>query len=547
MDYCLPADLLYATKGEEELSGSAVQPDSSSFQDYCDSLPSFRPGEQTLLKSSRPDDKTLTYMYQIKMMSKRITTQVEELDDKDGAVLEKQITMKRDRRRKGKCSKGPKNNNNASSTNTNKEDGSSSSATINKPLSPKRMLKRKRFHNFCPYILAHDFLSFRRVDRVFHSVTIRLEEQLKLSNDDGVTSSPTIRNRPFIVFSISGDIFLQEQAVRIIGLLIAICRGAIDEDIIDCIFDEEFSSLVPAPPVPHMGLLSGEVTYMTWEGRMETILNARRTDRYSKGWNDEEVVSAVEEWEKELLNDVASGWYCNGESDDGRLNTETQWLENVLHPWARKTKVLLEDYRTWKASKATNTTSAGPSFLPLLESIDPVVPPVFEKVLYHLRQADSSGLWPTTTPNRQLVILSNAESQERALSVAHIDAKKDSQSRTSSYSFKEGEGGASGSFSVGAMPGEQCSQPKGNLLFPDLVKAAFELEVALCPDREPSSTIAINRNAQFRPHTDVGAGAGQSTSLIVGMGTYVGGDLVVEGAKKDIRYKAIEFDGWKER
>mmetsp|Transcript_11786 Transcript_11786/g.18148 ORF Transcript_11786/g.18148 Transcript_11786/m.18148 type:complete len:108 (+) Transcript_11786:762-1085(+) len=67
------------------------------------------------------------------------------------------------------------------------------------------------------------------------------------------------------------------------------------------------------------------------------------------------------------------------------------------------------------------------------------------------------------------------------------------------------------------------------------------------PTREPSSTIAINRNAQFRPHTDSGAGSGQSTSLIVGLGDYIGGDLVVEGVRKDIRYQAIEFNGWTQR
>jgi hypothetical protein len=51
----------------------------------------------------------------------------------------------------------------------------------------------------------------------------------------------------------------------------------------------------------------------------------------------------------------------------------------------------------------------------------------------------------------------------------------------------------------------------------------------------------------FRPHTDSGAGAGQSTSLIVGLGNYAGGELVVEGVEKDIRYKAIEFNGWTQR
>ena len=53
--------------------------------------------------------------------------------------------------------------------------------------------------------------------------------------------------------------------------------------------------------------------------------------------------------------------------------------------------------------------------------------------------------------------------------------------------------------------------------------------------------------AQFRPHTDNGAGAGQSTSLIVGLGNYAGGELMVEGVKKNIRYNPIEFNGWKER
>jgi hypothetical protein len=59
--------------------------------------------------------------------------------------------------------------------------------------------------------------------------------------------------------------------------------------------------------------------------------------------------------------------------------------------------------------------------------------------------------------------------------------------------------------------------------------------------------VAINRNAQFRPHVDSGAGAGQSTSLIVGLGTYVGGELMVEGDKYDIRYNPIEFNGWTQR
>ena len=130
--------------------------------------------------------------------------------------------------------------------------------------------------------------------------------------------------------------------------------------------------------------------------------------------------------------------------------------------------------------------------------------------------------------------------------MAHRKAKSNKETRSSAYSFTEGQGGASGSFSVGYMPGYNSKQPKSNFLFPELVQAAFELETKLWPSRA-SSTIAINRNAQFRPHTDSGAGAGQSTSLIVGFGTYSGGELMVEGEKHDIRYKAIEFNGWTQR
>ena len=41
------------------------------------------------------------------------------------------------------------------------------------------------------------------------------------------------------------------------------------------------------------------------------------------------------------------------------------------------------------------------------------------------------------------------------------------------------------------------------------------------PNRPPSSTIAINCNAQFKPHRDSGASS-PLQSMIVGLGDYVG-------------------------
>ena len=85
----------------------------------------------------------------------------------------------------------------------------------------------------------------------------------------------------------------------------------------------------------------------------------------------------------------------------------------------------------------------------------------------------------------------------------------------------------------------------------DVVAAVFALERALIarhfPSRQPSTMCAINRSARFRPHLDAGAGFGQRTSLIVGLGDYCGGALVVERGRKRHPLPPLEFDGWRER
>jgi hypothetical protein len=65
--------------------------------------------------------------------------------------------------------------------------------------------------------------------------------------------------------------------------------------------------------------------------------------------------------------------------------------------------------------------------------------------------------------------------------------------------------------------------------------------------RVPSSHCAVNCNAQFTLHVDSGRGQGQSVSMIVGLGDYLQGEIGVEGTYHGIRYKPLEFDGWKLR
>ena len=96
---------------------------------------------------------------------------------------------------------------------------------------------------------------------------------------------------------------------------------------------------------------------------------------------------------------------------------------------------------------------------------------------------------------------------------------------------------------------EGLATVQGNQLFPDLVHAIFALENELIAKRtlthrRPSTHCAINFNVEFTPHLDSGIRGGNDTSLIVGIGTYSGGGLVVEGIVHNIRHCPLEFDGW---
>ena len=539
VEYLLPADFLF--------TGTT----SDARNDFFASLANFKAGQHLSQETNIKSD-GLAYLCKLKKLMQLLTTQIVELDQSDpSAVLEKEFNNKRRKRHRTKKQqqrddrKRDKNEKNVKNDSVENDKIENSKTENSKPYNnvtpqktedtavPVRVLRRRRFHNFTPRVMAHEFLSYRRLDRFYHCATVRFD------------------NRPFLALSLTGDMFLHGQAVRVIGLWLALARNLIDKDIVECIFDEQYPHLIPTPPVPAFAFYAGEAAYMTWEGKSKMILSPRRCDRYPAGWNSDETLQAVAEWQEEMHEAVAKAWMQDGVDADGRLVSEREWTCTVLEPWAGRAKKQLEDYRLWKAAQHdSEQTPVVEAILPPVESVDATVPVLFEKVLHYLREADASGLWPSTTPKRQLVMISTLTDDDpqsvKSLSAALMKAKANKADRSSAYEFTEGEGGASGSFSVGAMPGGRI-QPKANTLFPELMKHAFELELALCPNREPSSTIAINRNAQFRPHTDSGAGAGQGTSLIVGLGNYVGGELVVEGDMKDIRYKAIEFNGWTQR
>lgn len=531
IDYLIPAELLYGPKLEEE---------GHSLDQFFRNLKTFRRG-QTVRQSN--ENGILTKLNRLKRLMQKFCTKFV------------RVEMSSDKERESP------NENDVISSNWQQSDQEIDDIDEETPKNAKASTKvkaaRRRYHNFTPKMMAHEYLSYRRVDRFFHRATVRANEFDKFDVLD--IGANRLGSRPYIVLSLKGDLFLNGQSRAMIGLFIAIVLGYIDEDILECIFDEDYTNLVPAPVLPSFAQFSAEAWYNVWEGKMKLVLCPRICNDHYGGWNTPAITSQVHDFEEEMHSVIMRAWNSCEVEGAHNVNQQLQsckiWINGYLEDWSVHANEELNYYRKWKEAKKivresnSKTMTIATALLPSLGSISDDVPTLYAKVLHYLQEINSSNLWPATTPKRQLVMVSTSEGNEsyESLVLSHIKAQSNNPDRESAYSFREGEGGASGSFSIGAMPGSQCEQPKGNKMFPELMKAAFELEIALCPDREPSSTIAINRNAQFRPHVDVGAGAGQSRSLIVGLGTYIGGELMVEGKKHCIRYKPLEFNGWTER
>lgn len=74
--------------------------------------------------------------------------------------------------------------------------------------------------------------------------------------------------------------------------------------------------------------------------------------------------------------------------------------------------------------------------------------------------------------------------------------------------------------------------------FPELKKAIFALGNKIVPFK--FSSVQVNHNYKTKPHFD---GHNIGMSLIVGLGDYSGGELMVSGKPYNIKYKPTIFNG----
>ena len=315
------------------------------------------------------------------------------------------------------------------------------------------------------------------------------------------------------VLEFRGDNFLKQQVRRIVGSTVAMAHGWLPRDFITT--STRSDSVIETPLAPVGRLYLAELRFHFEEMR---TLGSSLFECNSGGpiIAPLDVPHGVKWAQTLLLNDLAR---------PSIRASERNWLKDLeitISPRILKQLTLRERTLAQTLKSSFGNDACQHLYLP---------------VLAELRNIVATGNWPETSAARSAVIRNK---EELKLGVR-----------------------SNGSFTVVNPRFEKTVEklPLGNFLFSDLVDSIFTLEEQLSDQirdrtavdqresddfarRPPSSHCAVNCNAEFTPHVDSGTGAGQTLSMIVGLGNYTGGGLYVEGELLDIRFKPVEFDGW---
>jgi tRNA U38,U39,U40 pseudouridine synthase TruA len=313
------------------------------------------------------------------------------------------------------------------------------------------------------------------------------------------------------IIEFRGDDFLPQQIRRIVGTAIAITHSWLPSSVFDSC--RVSGVLIEMPLAPSNRLYLAEAKFH---------FDELKSNGKSIFLSDVDGVSMIDIDPPDAIKMLRNRSLQALENDCASMS-ERQWLVDL------KAEIVPNIRNRLKTHNSTSQLDEKSS-----ETYSDAENPSYRRTLLMLRDIVSSGQWPETSVSRTSVIC-NLGSNNLAKYY-----EKGSFTIVNPLFFQD-DG-----------KDEALRLPLANERFPDLVDAVFELESSLISKtllgkRATSSHCAVNCNAQFKPHVDSGRGAGQSLSMIVGLGNYVGGDLVVEGDQYDIRYKPLEFDGWKLR
>ena len=327
----------------------------------------------------------------------------------------------------------------------------------------------------------------------------------------------SVQGQAVAVLEFRGDAFVQQQIRRLVGTAVAVAHQWLSESImIESTRSDSFSEM-PLAPAFRLYLAGSRFHFAEMRAAGQSLFDTNVCGPAAKLCDLDDNIRWVQE---ALLGEEASGI---------AKSMEEEWLRNLgatVAPTLKRSPQVEESI----------IDDRGPAIAMLAQS-----PPDYQLVPTLLRAIIAAGEWPETSIARSNVIraLDRTKARGKAGSFAVLNADIEGFD-------------AKGDVSLGSQ------------LFPRLSKAIFDLEAKVAKQerglatwqgmqpnilnkRQPSSHCAVNCNAIFTPHVDSGQGFGQRLSLIVGLGDYAGGELSVEGNDFDIRYKPLEFDGWKLR
>lgn len=352
---------------------------------------------------------------------------------------------------------------------------------------------RKAWHNFAnPELKGDASPSNKPVWRVLDRCRIFQFVPFNNGNDTQVMA----------VIEFRGDDFVLEQVRRIVGSAVAITNGWLPDDFIDRATNSDTFIETPLSPPNHMYFADARFHF-------DELIQGKRLfeDVEDLGKNSMQVMGEIQH---SILKRISA---------PSIRNENAEWLSSLENTISLR---IQEQLKSTEVSLAQTKEA----------------PPVYTRTLLSLRDIIACGRWPTTSVARSRVI----RSEDCSTSKNKNDVIESGSFTIINPNFNDGA----------LMNNENIRIPLGNQLFPELVAAIFDLEASLSNDtdsgvhqRPSSSHCAVNRNAQFTPHVDSGRGAGQSLSMIVGLGDYSGGELFIEGEPAEIGYLPTEFDGWK--
>jgi len=356
--------------------------------------------------------------------------------------------------------------------------------------------------------------------------------------DGGLCSDKGDEKEVMAVIEISGDDFLKQQVPRIIASVVAICNGWLPEDYFNLATRPDIFLQTPLAPIHgHMYFAGSKFHFDKLENRGMGLF-----DGMCRGENGEnKPTETIKTWVREMQNILLQERISN---EIRRLDKE--WLCSLHHDITPRISKAIKNINqiTSQGTNEYKQTSQSDYENPCSTENEEEVPCAYLESLQLLRKV--SKKWPVTSAARSKVIRNNDVAQninqikEKGVLDLPIELSGSFTVINPKFSWKT-----------------KILPTHANTLFPELVEAVFDLERRLSIDiastsnkiqqRPVSSHCAINRNAQFTPHVDSGRGAGQSLSMIVGLGNYTGGELFIEGEPSNIRYIPIEFNGWKMR